>query len=99
MKKNLLSALLLSLPLLATTVFLAAFHPNPHSLSLQNQSGFSENKPDIRSPKAAPRPNIVLIMADDMGYSDLGCYGSEIPTPNLDQLASQGVLIRPGSAT
>ncbi|QMW07012.1 arylsulfatase [Spirosoma foliorum] len=41
--------------------------------------------------KAPKRPNIVLIMADDMGYSDLGCYGSEIPTPNLDKLASQGV--------
>ncbi len=37
------------------------------------------------------RPNIVLIMADDMGYSDLGCYGSEIQTPNLDQLARQGL--------
>ena len=37
------------------------------------------------------RPNIVLIMADDMGYSDLGCYGNEIRTPNLDRLASEGV--------
>ncbi len=37
------------------------------------------------------RPNIVLIMADDMGYSDLGCYGSEIRTPNLDRLASEGL--------
>ena len=36
-------------------------------------------------------PNIVLIMADDMGYSDLGCYGSEIRTPHLDQLASEGM--------
>jgi len=39
----------------------------------------------------ARRPNIVLIMADDMGFSDLGCYGSEISTPNLDRLASNGV--------
>lgn len=40
---------------------------------------------------AKPRPDIVLIMADDLGYADLGCYGGEIETPNLDSLASQGV--------
>ncbi len=37
------------------------------------------------------RPNIVLIMADDMGFSDIGCYGGEIETPHLDQLAAHGV--------
>ncbi len=40
---------------------------------------------------AAERPNIVLVMADDMGYSDIGCYGSEIQTPVLDGLASNGL--------
>lgn len=39
----------------------------------------------------AKRPNIVLIMADDLGFSDLGCYGSEIETPNLDRLAQNGL--------
>lgn len=40
---------------------------------------------------AAERPNIVLIVADDMGFSDLGCYGGEIETPRLDALAAGGV--------
>ncbi len=39
----------------------------------------------------AAQPNIVLIMADDLGFSDLGCYGSEIETPNLDRLANSGL--------
>jgi len=41
--------------------------------------------------RAADRPNVVFIMADDLGYSDLGCYGSEISTPNLDGLAKDGL--------
>ena len=42
-------------------------------------------------PKSRPRPNIVVILSDDMGFSDLGCYGGEIQTPNLDSLAEQGL--------
>ena len=41
--------------------------------------------------RAADRPNIVVILADDLGFSDLGCYGSEIATPNLDKLAAGGI--------
>ncbi len=40
---------------------------------------------------AADRPNILLVMVDDMGFSDIGCYGSEIETPHLDGLAARGV--------
>src|SRR5580658_787152 len=40
------------------------------------------------------RPNIVLILADDLGFSDIGCYGSEIATPNLDRLAKDGLRFR-----
>ncbi len=40
---------------------------------------------------AAQRPNFLLIVADDLGYSDLGCYGGEIRTPNLDRLAAEGM--------
>lgn len=45
----------------------------------------------LNSCNKSERPNIILIMADDMGFSDLGCYGSEIDTPNIDALAQDGV--------
>ena len=41
--------------------------------------------------ESAPRPNIIVILVDDMGFSDIGCYGSEIRTPNLDRLAGEGM--------
>jgi len=43
---------------------------------------------------ANDRPNIIVILADDMGYSDIGCYGGEIETPNLDKLAKNGLRYR-----
>lgn len=39
----------------------------------------------------ADRPNVVILFADDLGYSDIGCFGGEIETPNLDQLAMNGI--------
>jgi arylsulfatase A-like enzyme len=45
----------------------------------------------LASLQAAERPNIVLVMADDLGWSDIGCYGGEIPTPHIDSLACDGL--------
>jgi arylsulfatase A-like enzyme len=44
-------------------------------------------------PQTDDRPNIIVILADDMGFSDLGCFGSEIATPNLDKLAAEGMIL------
>ncbi len=46
---------------------------------------------DVTCTAEQTRPDIVLVMADDMGYSDIGCYGGEIRTPNLDRLAANGL--------
>ncbi|MGK6350735.1 arylsulfatase [Parapedobacter sp. DT-150] len=44
-----------------------------------------------RKPASTTRPNIIVILADDMGYSDIGCYGGEVNTPTIDQLAAEGI--------
>ena len=49
-------------------------------------ASFASTEAQVSTP-----PNIVLILCDDMGFSDLGCYGSEIQTPNIDRLAENGV--------
>ena len=54
------------------------------------EAAFCEPQPQHR---AARKPNIILILADDMGFSDLGCFGSEVSTPNLDRLAARGMRI------
>ena len=51
----------------------------------------SGDVPDTDAAGTDGQPNILLIMADDLGFSDLGCYGSEIETPNLDSLAANGL--------
>jgi arylsulfatase len=45
----------------------------------------------VASSRTGRRPNVLLILCDDMGFSDLGCFGSEIHTPNLDRLAAGGL--------
>ncbi len=46
---------------------------------------------NLSADQPAARPNIVVILVDDMGFSDIGCYGSEIETPNIDRLADHGL--------
>ena len=43
------------------------------------------------SEQVGKKPNIIIIMSDDMGFSDLSCYGGEIPTPHIDNLAMNGL--------
>ncbi len=54
-------------------------------------SGFISCTPKEEK-KQEKRPNVIVILLDDMGYSDLGCMGSEISTPNIDNLAKEGIL-------
>ena len=46
---------------------------------------------DLAPPKANPPPNIIIIYADDLGYGDLGSYGGDIPTPNIDRIGQAGI--------
>ncbi len=68
--------------------FLKAMGFGATSLSLH---GCMEVGSPAATKSTSSRPNIILIMADDMGYSDIGCYGGEVNTPSLDRLAAGGM--------
>jgi arylsulfatase A-like enzyme len=53
----------------------------------------------LTAQRPSRKPNFVVILADDMGYSDAGCYGGDIDTPNLDRLASRGIRFTQGYST
>lgn len=62
------------------------------SFVVLGNTGCSPNSDTMENP-GDERPNVVLILVDDLGYSDLGCYGGEIRTPNIDSLAREGLLM------
>ena len=73
---------------------------NPSLLLVPLMTGFYYSSDGADKAKdEKPKPNIVLILADDLGWSDIGCYGSEVKTPNLDKLAANGIRFRQGYNT
>jgi len=56
--------------------------------------GYLQRTAQAANESSQTRPNIILIMADDMGFSDIGCYGGEIETPNINKLAANGLRYR-----
>ncbi len=70
---------------------------NDISDDLQNSTGSSDNK--VEANGVSEKPNVVYIVLDDVGFGDLGCYGSSISTPNMDELAKNGVLYSNFNAT
>lgn len=67
--------------------------PVTSSLDVSQQAPEEEETDKSNSGSRVKRPNILLIVADDLGYSDLGAFGGEIKTPNLDSLAEAGVKL------
>src|SRR5215470_2291771 len=54
---------------------------------------YKDSRPAWQTPTQAPQgaPNVIYLVLDDVGYAQLGCYGSEIKTPNIDRLATEGL--------
>ena len=63
----------------------------PGRLALLGLAGLLATLADPAAAQATRRPNVVVLLGDDMGFSDMGSFGSEIRTPNLDSLAKGGV--------
>ncbi|MBE0654112.1 MAG: sulfatase-like hydrolase/transferase, partial [Bacteroidales bacterium] len=60
-------------------------------LAASCNSNVSRDKVSKSSQADTRKPNIIIILADDMGYSDTGCFGGEVNTPNIDRLAARGL--------
>ena len=74
-------------------VFLTTSPSPSHSVVILKFCGISFVKGSAMTGISLNRPNVVVILADDMGFADLGCTGSEICTPHIDKLANDGVLL------
>ncbi|MVM41696.1 sulfatase-like hydrolase/transferase [Spirosoma sp. HMF3257] len=62
--------------------------------ALAFSTAVAQQKPRASAKSTADKPNIILVMVDDLGYSDFGAYGSEIQTPTIDKLAREGLRLR-----
>ena len=82
---------LIGLPSIIRSSSLSSYTPNPYQLAFAQQQ--QQSPPPSPSSGQQQRPNILLIVGDDFGYSDIGAFGSEISTPNLDQLAKEGHIL------
>jgi len=79
------------------------FHPPPHVGGYEQRTigmwvlvillSLVPVGPSVAAAGKSAKPNVVLILADDLGFSDIGCYGGEIATPNLDRLAANGLRL------
>ncbi|MFO7177864.1 MAG: sulfatase-like hydrolase/transferase [Pseudomonadota bacterium] len=74
-----------------SSAVLTAHHPGTTTVTLEVSDGSCTESWSVDV--TVVRPNILLIVADDLGYSDIGAFGSEIATPNLDALAAEGRLV------
>jgi arylsulfatase len=86
-----------ALGLILTSVALgcgnASIEPSPEPVTTDTLAVQSESEKKDRDKKKDKRPNILFLQADDLGFSDIGCLGGEIATPNLDEIAGSGRIL------